>query len=88
MNGRPAPGDAAGEGEASSPPHGTTRGALLEALRFLTGTRLLLLLISLDLFAVLLGGAVYLLPIFARDILQVGVTGFGWLRAAPALGRW
>jgi MFS family permease len=41
---------------------------------------------SLDLFAVLLGGAVYLLPIFANDILHVGSTGFGWLRAAPAVG--
>ena len=41
---------------------------------------------SLDLFAVLLGGAVYLLPIFAEDILQVGATGFGYLRAAPAVG--
>ena len=38
-------------------------------------------MISLDLFAVLLGGAVYLLPIYAEDILNVGATGFGWLRA-------
>jgi len=37
-------------------------------------------------FAVLLGGATALLPIFARDILQVGATGLGWLRAAPAVG--
>jgi hypothetical protein len=42
--------------------------------------------ISLDLFAVLLGGATALLPIFARDILNVGAEGFGWLRAAPAIG--
>ena len=40
----------------------------------------------LDLFAVLLGGAVYLLPVFARDILHVGASGFGWLRAAPSIG--
>jgi MFS family permease len=42
--------------------------------------------ISLDLFAVLLGGATALLPVFARDVLHVGATGFGILRGAPALG--
>ncbi len=42
--------------------------------------------ITLDMFAVLLGGSVALLPIYARDILQVGPVGLGWLRAAPALG--
>ncbi|MBA4208776.1 MAG: MFS transporter [Parvibaculum sp.] len=42
--------------------------------------------ISLDLFAVLLGGAVALLPIYARDILDVGPTGLGFMRAAPAVG--
>ena len=42
--------------------------------------------ITLDLFAVLFGGAVALLPIFAKDILHVGPAGLGWLRAAPALG--
>jgi hypothetical protein len=42
--------------------------------------------ITLDLFAVLFGGAVALLPIFARDILDVGPAGLGWLRAAPAAG--
>ncbi len=42
--------------------------------------------ITLDLFAVLLGGAVALLPMFAKDVLQVGPTGLGWLRAAPAAG--
>ena len=41
---------------------------------------------SLDLFAVLLGGAVALLPIFARDILVAGPGGLGMLRSAPALG--
>ncbi len=59
---------------------------LVEGLRFVCKTRLILVTISLDMFAVLLGGAVYLLPIFAEDILQVGPTGFGWLRAAPAIG--
>jgi hypothetical protein len=42
--------------------------------------------ISLDLFAVLLGGATALLPVYARDILHVGPEGFGLLRAAPAIG--
>lgn len=42
--------------------------------------------LSLDLFAVLFGGAVALLPVFARDVLQVGPTGLGWLRSAPAVG--
>jgi hypothetical protein len=42
--------------------------------------------ISLDLFAVLFGGALALLPVFARDILAVGEVGFGFLRAAPAVG--
>ena len=59
---------------------------LLAGARFVWQERLLLSLMSLDMFAVLLGGAVYLLPIFARDILQVGEQGFGLLRAAPAAG--
>jgi predicted MFS family arabinose efflux permease len=41
---------------------------------------------TLDLFAVLLGGSVALLPVFAKDILHVGPSGLGWLRAAPSLG--
>ena len=41
---------------------------------------------SLDLFAVLLGGATALLPVYADQILHVGPSGFGWLRAAPSLG--
>ena len=41
---------------------------------------------TLDLFAVLLGGAIYLLPVYAKDILHVGSVGFGWLRAADAIG--
>ncbi|MEZ4622097.1 MAG: MFS transporter [Caldilineaceae bacterium] len=61
-------------------------GTLLAGIRFVWNARILLTMISLDLFAVLLGGAVYLLPIYAEDILNVGATGFGWLRAAPAIG--
>jgi MFS family permease len=54
--------------------------------RFVWRSQLLLAVMSLDLFAVLLGGATFLLPAFAQDILHVGGTGFGWLRAAPAIG--
>lgn len=60
--------------------------SLLDGVRFVRRTEPLLAAITLDLFAVLLGGATALLPIYARDILQVGPVWFGWLRAAPALG--
>ncbi|MDA0747917.1 MAG: MFS transporter [bacterium] len=59
---------------------------LFGGLRFVGRNRLILSLMALDMFAVLLGGAVYLLPIFAENILNVGAQGFGWLRAAPAAG--
>ncbi len=59
---------------------------LLVGLRFVFRTRVFLAAITLDLFAVLLGGAVALLPVYAKDILHVGPVGLGWLRAAPALG--
>jgi MFS family permease len=55
-------------------------------LRFLRSRPLLLGAMSLDLFAVLLGGAVALLPAVARELLQAGPTAFGWLRSAPAVG--
>ena len=61
-------------------------GSVLEGLRYVTGDKLLLPAITLDLFAVLFGGATALLPIFAEEILQVGPRGFGLLRAAPAAG--
>ena len=54
--------------------------------KFVFTTPLLLASLSLDMFAVLLGGAVFLLLIFAKDILGVGVTGLGWLNTAPAIG--
>jgi MFS family permease len=60
--------------------------SLAEGLRFLRKTPELLAAITLDLFAVLLGGAVTLLPIYARDILHVGPIGLGWLQAAAAVG--
>ncbi len=53
---------------------------------FLRRTPVILAAITLDLFAVLLGGAVTLLPIYALDILHVGATGLGLLRAAPSVG--
>ncbi|GCE17685.1 MFS transporter [Dictyobacter kobayashii] len=59
---------------------------VFEGVHFLRRTPVLLAAITLDLFAVLLGGATTLLPIFARDILHVGPTGLGWLRAAPSIG--
>jgi hypothetical protein len=55
-------------------------------MRFILRERLLLGLLSLDLFAVLLGGTTALLPIYARDILGTGPWGLGLLRAAPACG--
>ncbi len=58
----------------------------LEGLRFVWRDKLILSALSLDLLAVFFGGAVALLPIFAADILHVGASGLGWLRAAPAMG--
>jgi MFS family permease len=58
----------------------------MAGVRLIRRTNVLLGAISLDLFAVLLGGAVALLPVFAKDILEVGPTGLGLLRAAPAVG--
>jgi MFS family permease len=65
---------------------GASFQSLVAGMKFVWNTRIIFTIISLDMFAVLLGGAVYLLPIFAEDILQVGAEGFGWLRAAPAIG--
>ena len=71
---------------------GNMFGQIAEGLRYVHDQKLLLGAISLDLFAVLLGGAVYLLPIFARDIIDLETVGLspeaalGWLRAAPAVG--
>lgn len=64
----------------------STLHSLAEGLTFLRRTRVILAAITLDLFAVLLGGATTLLPIFARDILRVGPTGLGLLQAAPSVG--
>lgn len=63
-----------------------TLQSLLAGVRFVFSRRLILATITLDLFAVLLGGATALLPIYASDILQTGPKGLGWLRAAPSIG--
>jgi MFS family permease len=60
--------------------------SLMAGLSFVWRTKLLLGVMSLDMFAVLLGGATALLPIYAKDILHTGPDGLGWLRAAPGLG--
>ncbi|HEY0326756.1 MAG TPA: MFS transporter [Allosphingosinicella sp.] len=59
---------------------------MIDGLSYVRNNRLVLGAITLDLFAVLLGGATAMLPVYARDILQVGPEGLGPLRAAPALG--
>lgn len=59
---------------------------LTAGVRYVFQRKVVLGAMTLDLFAVLLGGATFLLPVFAKDILQVGEAGYGWLRAAPAVG--
>ncbi len=60
--------------------------SLVAGLEFVRKSDLILAAMTLDMFAVLLGGATALLPVFAKDILHVGPTGLGWLRAAPSIG--
>jgi MFS family permease len=59
---------------------------LLAGIHFVRQNKIILATITMDLFAVLLGGATYMLPLFATDVLHVGAAGFGWMRAAPAIG--
>ena len=63
-----------------------TWGVVLEGFWYIWRNKLILGAISLDLFAVLLGGAVALLPVYAREILKVGPWGLGVLRSAPGAG--
>ena len=63
-----------------------TMRALLAGMEHVWRTKVILGAISLDLFAVLFGGATALLPVYAKDILQVGPAGLGWLNSAPAIG--
>jgi MFS family permease len=76
---RAAPRDA-----ADAPP--TDGHALLEGLRYVLHQRVVLGVISLDLFAVLFGGATALLPIYAAEVLHIGPVGLGVLRSAPSVG--
>jgi MFS family permease len=71
---------------SKSPPQPFRLGNLLEGLRFVFQRRTVLGAISLDLFAVLFGGATAMMPIFASDVLHVGPVGYGVLRAAPGIG--
>ncbi|QEC66411.1 MFS transporter [Panacibacter ginsenosidivorans] len=63
-----------------------TWDSVKEGLRFVFKTKEVLGALSLDLFAVLFGGAVAMVPVYARDILKVGAIGFGWLNAAMDIG--
>ncbi len=68
------------------PATGSRLEAVREGLAYVWREKVVLGAMSLDLFAVLLGGATALLPVFARDVLEVGPQGFGLLRSAPAVG--
>jgi MFS family permease len=63
-----------------------TLSSLAAGIRFVWRTKIILGTISLDLFAVLFGGATALMPVYATQVLHVGAVGFGWLKAAPAIG--
>ncbi|HET7144186.1 MAG TPA: MFS transporter [Anaerolineales bacterium] len=63
-----------------------TWASLIEGFKFMRDTKVILAAITLDMFAVLFGGAVALLPIYATDILKVGPQGMGVMRAAPSIG--
>ena len=67
-------------------PEAASWQSVVEGLRFVWRREVILGAISMDLFAVLFGGATALLPAFAVDVLNVGVAGIGWLRAAPGIG--
>jgi MFS family permease len=67
-------------------PRGVSMDVLLGGIRYIWRHKILLGAISLDLFAVLLGGAVALLPVYAGDILKIGARGLGILRAGPGIG--
>lgn len=60
--------------------------SLKEGLNFVFSTQIILAALALDMFAVLFGGAIALLPVYADEILQVGEVGYGWLRAAQGIG--
>lgn len=65
---------------------GVSIDTLKEGIHFIRDTKVILAAITLDMFAVLFGGAVALLPVYATDILKVGANGLGLMRAAPSIG--
>ncbi len=67
-------------------PHARGWDSLAAGVRYVWRTKMILAPITLDMFAVILGGATTLMPIYAKDILGVGPVGLGWLRAAPSIG--
>ena len=73
-------------GEAAAGSKAPGLSSVLEGIKFIRRTPVMLGAISLDLFAVLFGGAIALLPLFAREILHTGPLGLGVLRSAPAVG--
>jgi MFS family permease len=79
-------GGAPSESAQAKPREKMTLQSVVAGMRFVRDSKVILAAITLDLFAVLLGGATALLPIFAKDILHVGPDGLGWLRAAPSVG--
>ena len=60
--------------------------SMMEGIRFVRDNKVILATITLDMFAMMVGGATYLLPVFAKDVLHVGGLGLGFLRGAEALG--
>jgi MFS family permease len=74
----------------SEPPpptqHGPILASIAEGARFVAGNQILFGAMALDMFSVLLGGAVSMLPVFIHDILRAGPQALGLLRAAPAIG--
>jgi MFS family permease len=83
---QPAGNEAGAAALAARPKEKMTLESLAAGMRFVRDDKVILAALTLDLFAVLLGGATALLPIFAKDILHVGPEGLGWLRAAPSVG--
>ncbi len=71
---------------ASEPHQSATLKSLGEGIGFVWSNKVILGAMALDMFAVLLGGATALLPVYASDVLEVGAVGYGWLASAPAVG--
>ena len=69
-----------------APHQSATLKSLGEGIQFVWQKKVILGAMALDMFAVLLGGATALLPVFAEDILEVGPVGYGWMASAPAVG--